>query len=302
VSLGGIRRLDRHARVAGLLIVAWSSSAGSGLAQKVSAEHVVASLDRYFDTYRLALGEVVAEERMVQHTGGRTLDDPNAIRTIEVTREIVSDVAFAELPGDVGWMGFRETKKVNGRAVARTGPSLIEALTSGGATAREQARALLQASATHNLGEPRTINLPNLPLELLQPRHRHRFRIVSQGADRVGGVQTVVILFEETHTPTVIQRPRGGDIFTVVRAWVEPTAGRLWRAHVRLVDARAKAGGIRAAPATIEVRFAQQATLGLLVPDLMVEAFYAQGSGPGRGEAHYTNYRRFTTAARIVPP
>jgi hypothetical protein len=286
---------------AGVLVVL-ATSVRTGSAQKPPVEQVLASLDGYFDSYRLALGELVAEERMVQRTGGRDLNSPNAVKPIEITREILSDVAFIDLPGGAGWMGFRETKTVSGRIQPRRGPSRLEALAMGGASGREQARALLQASTTHNLGEPRTTNLPNLPLEILQQRNRERFRILIEDTDRIKGHDTAVLLLEETRTPTLIQRPQGGDIFTVVRAWVEPATGRLWRAHVRLVDGRVRAGGIKALPATVDVHFVEHPALGLLVPDRMEEEFFAQGRGPGRGDARYTNYRRFTTAARLVPP
>lgn len=293
--------LGRHPLTACIAVLALAASLRAEPVQPTTVDQLLASLDRYFETYRLALGALVAEERMVQRTGGRDLDHANAIRALEVTREIISDVAFIDLPGGAGWLGFRDTKTVSGRVQPRTGPSLVEALKTGGASGPHQARALLQASARHNLGEPRTTNLPNLPLELLHQRNRQRYRILVEGPDRIKGHDAAVLLLEETRTPTLIQRPEGGDVFTEVRAWVEPATGRLWRAHVRLVDARAKAGGLRASPATVDVRFAQHPTLGLLVPDRMEEEFYAQGRGLGRGEARYSNYRRFTTDARLVP-
>lgn len=289
-------RRSRHRLAACALLLALAASPRAERAEEPRVEHVLASLDRYFDTYRLALGELVAEERMVQRTGGPGVPS----RFLEVSREIISDVAFIDLPGGVGWLGFRDAKKVGSRVLPRTGPSLAEALTVGGASAQQQARALLEASAAHNLGEPRTTNLPNLPLELLHQRNRQRFRVLIEGTERVRGHDTAVLLLEETRTPTIIQRPEGGDVTTEVRAWVEPATGRLWRARVRMVDARAKAG-LRASPATVDVHFVEHATLELLVPDRMEEEFYAQGRGAGRGEARYTNYRRFTTAARVVP-
>jgi hypothetical protein len=40
--------------------------------------------------------------------------------------------------------------------------------------------------------------------------------------------------------------------------------------------------------------------LGLMVPKHMYEEFFVIG-GRGTGAATYSNYRRFTTAARLVP-
>ena len=38
----------------------------------------------------------------------------------------------------------------------------------------------------------------------------------------------------------------------------------------------------------------------MMVPKEMIEAFFVAG-GRGEGRAKYSNYRRFTTSARIVP-
>jgi hypothetical protein len=299
------RRVRRLGRPVGL---AFAIVTASGLLlpaqQPAAVEPVLAALDRYFSVYRDALGKLVAEERMVQQTGGRQLVAPNsAVQPIARTREIVSDVAFVDLPGNAGWLGYRDTKTVGGKAVPRSGPSLVEALMAGGASGPDQARALLLASARHNLGAPRTTNLPSLPLELLQQRNRARFRTTLEHRDRVAGHDAAVVLFEETATPTLIQRPEGGDVFATVRAWIEPGNGRLWRAHVRLLDARVKAANnFRRYPATVEVWFEEEVNLGLLVPSRMDEEFYAENHGAGRSEARYRKYRRFSTTAKILPP
>lgn len=278
----------------GLVILALASGPRAERGQSPTVENVLASLDRYFETYRLALGELVAEERMVQRTEG--------VRSLAITREIISDVAFIDLPGNAGWLGFRDTRRVSSRDMPRAGPSLIEALAAGGAGAHEQARALLAASAKHNLGAPRTTNLPNLPLELLHRRNRGQYKVTVEHRDRVEGHDTEVLLLEETRRPSIIQRPEGGDILTVMRAWIEAGTGRLWRAHVRMVDARIAVGNRYVAQrTTLDVRFAEHPTLGLLVPDRMDEEFYAAERGHGQGEARYKNYRRFSTAARVVP-
>lgn len=285
----------RHSLTASGLLLALASSAQAGQNRQPAAESVLTALDRYFETYRLALGELVAQERMVQRTSG--------MRSLAITREIISDVAFIDLPGDAGWLGFRDARRVSGRDVARAGPSLIEALTLGGATGHERARALLAASAKYNLGAPRSTNLPNLPLELLHRRNRGQYKVIVEHRDHVRGHETAVLLLEEVRQPSIVRNPDGGDILTTVRAWIEPDSGRLWRAHVRMVDARVKVSNkFIAQPATLDVRFAEHATLGLLVPDRMDEEFYAAERGHGTSEARYTNYRRFSTGARIVPP
>ncbi len=84
----------------------------------------------------------------------------------------------------------------------------------------------------------------------------------------------------------------------VVLAWVDPD-GRLLRAQVRTRDARI---GALQFDATVAVDFREDAKLGMLVPAAMQEAFFAGRARVGSGEAKYSNYRRFQTSARIVPP
>ena len=48
------------------------------------------------------------------------------------------------------------------------------------------------------------------------------------------------------------------------------------------------------------VDFARNTALGMLVPEKIHQVFHMP-SGRGEGEAKYSNYRRFTTSARIIP-
>jgi hypothetical protein len=50
------------------------------------------------------------------------------------------------------------------------------------------------------------------------------------------------------------------------------------------------------------VDFAHDATLDLMVPREMREDLEARGGGRVQGRATYSQFRRFTTSARIIPP
>ena len=88
-------------------------------------------------------------------------------------------------------------------------------------TTTTRRRLLLQESARHNLGSPRTTNLPNLPLEFLHPRNRHRLHQRIDADEKIRGIETTLLVLQEHSTPTIIQRPEGGDMQSLVRAWVE---------------------------------------------------------------------------------
>ena len=83
-----------------------------------------------------------------------------------------------------------------------------------------------------------------------------------------------------------------------VTAWVEPESGTLRRAEVRTMDAQLGAWF----EAVVRVEFSDDAALGIVVPTRMEEVFFDPPRGRGEGEARYSNYRRFTTNARLVPP
>jgi hypothetical protein len=248
-------------------------------------------LDAYLFAYQPQLSTLVADEEMTQRSRER--------QWVVNHRRIHSEVAFIGLPGDAGWMGFRRVLKVNGRAITDRGVPLAQLMSEGPSDDYDQARLLLADSAAHNLGAPRTINLPNLPLEMLHPRHRHRFAQEVFGRERVRGTNTVLLRLDEISTPTIIQQPNAGDMKTVVWAWIEPATGRLLRAQVTARDVRI---GMPAFDAVVRVEFRHDDKVGMLVPFEMKETFFvARGLPGGTSAAKYTNYRRFQTAGRIVP-
>lgn len=264
--------------------------------QSDNADAIRDRLDHYLIEYEPELSTLVADERMMQRDGASKFANQ---QTAEPTknRRISSEVAFVGLPGNVGWMGFRRVVQVNDKKLADPGPSLAVLLTDGAKDDYDQARLLLARSAEHNLGFPRTTNLPNLPLEFLHPRNRHRLHHRIDGMEKIRGVQTARMIFEEHSTPTLIQRPDGGDMQSLIVAWVELQTGRLLRAQVKTRDTRI---GVLPFDAVIWVDFRQDDKLGLLVPYEMKEEFFAGRFREGTGSARYTNYRQFKTAARVV--
>jgi hypothetical protein len=276
---------------------AWMLIAGALVLQSDEAGAIRDRLDRYLIEYEPQLSRVVANELMTQRDGASR----NAIRqTAEPTRDrrIKSEVAFIGLPGDAGWLGFRRVVNVNGKDVPDAGPSLAELLTDGAKDDYDQARLLLAQSAQHNLGFPRTTNLPNLPLEFLHPRNRHRLHHRIDGREKIRGGETARMIFEEQSTPTIIQKPDGSDMQSLIVAWVEPSSGRLLRAQVKTRDPQI---GVLPFDAVVWVDFRPDEKLGLLVPYEMKEEFFAGRFREGTGTARYTNYRQFKTGARIVP-
>lgn len=253
--------------------------------QSSNADAVLATLDQYLMAYEPKLSELVADENMQQEIRhGR----------LRLSRYLASEVAFIALPQGVGWLGIRHVKTVNTTPVSFADESLATVLRAPGL---EAARALLAESAKHNLGLRRTTNLPNLPLEFLHPRNRTRFITRLDGQETIRGVRTSRVVFLERITPTLIRNPdKNTDRPSVVRAWIDPRNGRLLRAEVSTFasfDAKDYENNIR-------VEFAENGPLDMLVPSEMREVFPGDEEGVGTSVARYTNFRRFTTSARIV--
>jgi hypothetical protein len=265
--------------------------------QAPDAEAVRGRLDAYLLAYEPQLSALVAEELLIQRDGPSREASVTAAPDTK-NRRIVSEVAFVSLPGGTGWLGFRRAVKMNGQDLPDAGPSLGVLLTDGDQDDMDQARLLLAESARLNLGLPRTTNLPNLPLEFLHPRNRRRFAARIDGTEKIRGLETTRLVLDETSSPTMIQRPEGGDMNSSVMAWVETTTGRLIRAQVKTRDARI---GVLPFDALVWVDFKPDEKLGLLVPAEMKEEFYAGRFRDGTGSAKYTKYRRFQTSARILP-
>ena len=247
-----------HEELAGLLALPMGLSA-----QADDAGAIRDRLDAYLLKYEPELSTLVAEELMIQRDApGRGAAVTAAPDTKH--RRINSDVAFIGLPGELGlaWLPARDQGErqdhCRRRAAAR------RAAHRRCVDDYDQARLLLQESARHNLGSPRTTNLPNLPLEFLHPRNRHRLHQRIDAVEKIRGIETTLLVLQEHSTPTIIQRPEGGDMQSLVRAWVETKTGRLIRGEVRTRDARL--GVLAPFDNVIRVDFRPDPKLGILVP------------------------------------
>jgi len=251
----------------------------------------LARMDGYLAGYEPKLSELIADETMLQemrHTPGRLM------APIEIKKRVVSEVAFVALPGNAGWLGFRHVKAVDNQPVEFANASLSAALKADGF---DDARRMLAESAQHNLGLPRTTNLPNLPLEFLHVRNRRRLLPRLDGQETVRGTRTTRLVFVERMTPTLIRNPNGDDMPSVIRAWIDPRNGNLLRAQVSTFLDNDR----RYLQNEISVEFGENKTLGLIVPLEMREKFPVPQPGWGKSVATYGNFRRFQTSARIIP-
>lgn len=149
--------------------------------------------------------------------------------------------------------------------------------------------------------------MPMLPLELTHPRYRDRFEYKLGRSERLNGIATMQIQFEERVKPTLIKTPdKGADMPTTGTVWVEPATGRVFRGFVSASVVETNRMPITW---TLRVDFVEHRDLAMLVPSEFEERFFVHDTavrskpviGSGKGRARYSNFRRFTTSARIVP-
>jgi hypothetical protein len=266
------------------------------VAPEPTAQELRDRLNAYLTQYEPKLSELIADETMAQQNVRG--DRPDDGEGPPESRAIRSEVAFIALPGSAGWMGFRRVLRVGADDVEDKQETLLTVLSGGSRDDYFKARAMLADSARYNLGSPRTTNLPNLPLEVLHPRHSQRFSVRIAGKERIVGRSATKLVFVETWTPTIIRAYDNGDMRSIVAAFVDEQTGELLRADVNTRDPRDER---LAFDYVISVVFQFNKQFNLLVPSTMHEDFFAGVNRRAWGDAKYTNYRRFQTSARILP-
>jgi hypothetical protein len=249
-------------------------------------------LDRlatYLHAYEAKLNTLIADEHYVQEER----------RRLPRRRTTDSEVLFLRLPGYAEWFGVRDTKKVDGRPVKGAGVTLADLLEDSGGDVIERAAAIVEASARHNLGDRRTINMPTVPLEVLSARNHPRYIFKVAGNGRIDGTRVRRLDFSEFDEPTLVQSVEGGSLWTRGSAWIDPTTGALWRAELHVGPDPPGSYRRRELESRVRVDFRHEPALNLLLPHELTETFWIRG-GVGYGRGRYSNYRKFPTVARSV--
>ena len=257
-----------------------------------SLEATLEAVFSYVVAYEARLVEFIADEEMQQsHLNAASSFDAGPGAN---WRKWQAEVAFTRLPGGGSWLGYRNVLVVDGKPVGND--DRLQNLLARGANEKKRAVDLAFASARFNLGTSRTTNMPTLPLEFVHPRHRDRLTYKLHGIERLSGRPLRRLSFEEHVRPTLIRDPDGGDLWTRGSIWIEESTSRIFEAEVRSVSTLDP----NAPDSSLRVTFATRAGVDILVPVRMREIFPFR-TGRGTGDARYSNFRRFATAARIIP-
>ena len=279
--------------IATLIVAAFLS--GSVSAQpRPTVEQLLDRMASYLADYEQQLSSVVADEMFSQRVVYTRAYKNGQPVTADDRRKIESEVAFIRLPGGADWLGFRDVRKINGKAINENQLNLADVLASS-KDVIAQARTIAIASAEHNLGVARTTNVPTAALEIIHPRNYKAHAFSLKGDDTVRKTRVAVLGFNETRRPPLVNSG-GQELVSRGRIWLDPRSGAIWR--VEWIYAPPIGS-----PASLRVDFDMNTALGMMVPVEMHEEFPAMGGLNSRGDgvAFYTNFRRFGTGARIVP-
>jgi hypothetical protein len=220
---------------------------------------------------------------------------------------MVSDLLVLSTPGlQEPWLAFRDVIEVDGKEVPDRQQRLEDLFLKSPRITGQLRRRLMAESARFNIGAiTRNTNVPTMALQVLSATEQPRFSFRKAGDQRIEGIDTWEIEFEETKPPTLIRGGDGKDLLGHGKVWIEPSSGRVVETDFRAEDDAVKL--------EIEMRVAYRPddTLGILVPAKMTERYrvrlrpvttrerLARRSIEVNGEATYSNFRRFLVEVTI---
>jgi hypothetical protein len=263
---------------------------------------VMARAGAYVAKYQQDFSLLLADERYVQEVADATKGPANGARgtpggagAATETRVLVSEFALVRVEdaGRTLWLAFRDVVEVDGRPVRDREERLQRLFRTPPANALAQAQAIAFASARYNIGDVvRTVNVPTLALEFLEPAAQARSRFRKAAEEMVDGVRAWVVSFEERARPTRIRTTRAQDVKTKGLVWIDPDTGRILKSELDPQFQR----GLRA---RLTTAYAPDERLQMWVPVAMKEV-YEMETRTLTGTATYTNFRRFETDVRLL--
>lgn len=270
-------------------IVALAASS-RGQVRTPSVADVMKKVGAYVQDYGQRASIVVGSERYTQETKGNTTSPHRE-------RLILADVAIVRVHAD-GWVGFRDVLEVDGARQTDRRDRLLNLLTDDGDYT--EARRLSDESARFNIGPvARNFNVPTAALFFFTPDNLGRFKFTARQVEADGSWH---IAFRETQHPTLIRTPAGQSVPIEGELQVNPVDGTVLRTLIK--TATILPGSKRQhAIGRIEVTYRYVEKVEMWLPALMEEQFDTTGLNNAwerlEGRATYSNYRKFTTSARI---
>jgi hypothetical protein len=279
-------RVRRRLEFVAVLMALSSSFA---LAQAPAPSSLLDRVGAYVQRYEERFAVVISDEQYEQAADGRSY------RGVRV-RKIASEMMFLWLPGEQSWLSVRNVVSVDGSEIGNSRKRLDRLLSDSAPIGVAHLRRMRDEGARFNIGSiRRNFNDPMFPLRFLEPEKQPRFAFTIAGYETINGVDVSKVTFDEQASPTFIE-DGNRDLPAHGILWVTDD-GEVVRTRLDVRDP------LRGLSATITVDYRPEDKLAMLVPSTMHEIYLATGANKERIECHaqYSGFRRFETAARIVP-
>jgi len=265
-------------------------------ADAIALDTLLARARQYVADYETQFATIIGEERHRQDFAQeRNIDsEVGVVKMTKISRSMRSEVSLAWFPDVPGWFGFRDVIDVDGKPVKdrdRRLARLFFEKPSG-----KLLKQALQESARYNLGTiRRNFNVPMVTLQFLEEDLSRRFRFEDDGHGRAGDRPARIVRFQEIVRPTIILSNEA-DALSSGRYWIDAETGRVLKTELVIGD---RNGDIR-----ISTWYRPDDRLGIWVPAKMTERYdYTNRLYDFiQCDASYSNFRRFETGARILPP
>jgi hypothetical protein len=247
----------------------------------------------YIYAYKRDFVGVVAEESYRQQVaGGRIGTDIRGfpVEAPRQKRDLKSDILYVRTPDADRWLQFRDVYEVDGKPVRDRAERLAKLFLQPSRSVQKQAEDIAAESARYNIGGvSRTVNMPLLALSVLESESRPWFSF--SGARKKDAWE---IEFREERGGTLIRTTGNQSMPSHGRFSIEADTGRVLSS-----DLIAETPTLRA---RIEVTYAPESTLRMLVPREMREKYESKDGSVIEGRASYAKFRRFqvTTDEKLV--
>jgi hypothetical protein len=284
--------------------IACASSTVPGTAQRASLSEVLARAGAYVEEFQRQLSGIVAEETYLQEVV--PVLGMNAIGRMRFQRRrLRSDLLLLRPEGSISWVQFRDVFEVDGKPLRDREERLTALFLEPTPSTAQRVNRIRSESARYNIGDiERTMNVPVLPLAVLDPENQPRFRFTIDdvdtrtksapaSADGLPGTPSFtvstevwVVRYVEVKRPTLVHAQAGADIFSRGRFWIEPASGQVLMSEMITEndDVRGQ----------INISYQSEPLLGLLVPIEMRERYTKPGyRATITGQATYGKFREF---------
>ena len=257
---------------------------------------LLARAGAYVQQFEQDFSTVISDESYEQHAERTRSEGKRRQVLASADRILESEMFFAWLPVEREWLTVRNVLAVDSHEVPDSRYRIDRAFADE-STRLSRLRQLADEGARFNIGAiVRNINDPAFAIRFLDPALQSRFAFSAGRADTIAGHRAVKLSFVERERPSITRLPNGRSVPSRGAFWIADT-GEVVRSELSYRESTTKLD------ATIGVDFERQPSLELWVPSRMTEEYVKSLEAAEERitcTATYTNFRRFTTSARIV--